>query len=52
VSGPQSFSEDERRFIDLVAEQLDENKRKALLRDLAGATVTPTGDFLNVHLRD
>jgi hypothetical protein len=39
-------------LIDLVAEQLDENQRTALLRDVAAATVTPEGDFLNVDLRD
>ena len=39
-------------MIDLVAEQLDENQRTALLRDVAGATVTPEGDFLAVDLRD
>jgi hypothetical protein len=52
MSGPRGLSKDERRLIDLVAERLDENTRKALLRDAAEATVTVDGDFLLFELRD
>jgi hypothetical protein len=51
VSCPRAFSEDERRFIELVAERLGENERRVLLRDVAEATATVDGDFLRVDLR-
>lgn len=52
MAGSRALSKDERRLIDLVAERLDENTRKGLLRDAAEATVTVDGNFLLFGLKD
>lgn len=51
MNGARALSKDERKLIDLVAERLDEDTRKALLDDAAEATVTVDGDFLRLELR-
>jgi hypothetical protein len=52
MTGPRALSKDEQWLIELVAERLDDDARKALLRDAAEATVTVDGDFLRLGLKD